>query len=365
MTAPVCRFAVLTDPHITTPETYRHYAHRLHRLEYSIPILEAALERLCREPLDFLLIPGDLTQHGEPANHTWLSKRLRQLPFPSYVIPGNHDIPPDEGAIPAEEFPQYYRQHGYRDTDELYYAQEIVPGVGLIGLNSNQFDANGELVGRIDTQQWRWLETVLEDNPWPHTLVMVHHNVCEHLPNQSRSILGQRYLLENRLELQQLLKKHGINCVFTGHLHVQDIAEEQGFFDVTTGSLVSYPHAYRFITWQDGCLHITTERITALPEAPHLLQDARAWMEQRSPQFIVHLLTHPPLNLPLEQARSLAPRLGHFWPDIAWGDAQFFLPDLPTPVREFFEACSDRPPGDNQAVLPLLTRRSCPKPSLV
>lgn len=355
MNAPVCRFAVLTDPHITTPATHRSYPHRLHRLEYSIPILEAALARLSQHPLDFLLIPGDLTQHGEPANHTWLSKRLGQLPFPSYVIPGNHDIPPDPGAIPAGEFPSYYRQHGYRDTEELYYAQEIRPGVGLIGLNSNHFNAQGELVGRIDPPQWQWLETLLAAKPWPHILVMVHHNVCEHLPNQSRSILGQRYLLDNRHALQNLLKKHGIHLVFTGHLHVQDIAEEDGFFDVTTGSLVSYPHAYRLITWQAGQMHITTERITALPGAPNLLQEARRWMEERSPQFIVHLLTHPPLNLPPEQAQALAPRLGHFWPDIAWGDARFHLPDLPPPVREFFEACSDRPPGDNQAVLPLPT----------
>jgi len=98
----VCRFAVLTDPHITTPETHRHYAHRLHRLEYSIPILEAALARLSQQPLDFLLIPGDLTQHGEPENHTWLSKRLGQLPFPSYVIPGNHDIPPRPRGDPSD-----------------------------------------------------------------------------------------------------------------------------------------------------------------------------------------------------------------------------------------------------------------------
>jgi len=361
MNAPVYRFAVLTDPHITTPETYRHYAHRLHRLEYSIPVLEAALDRLSQQPLDFLLIPGDLTQHGEPENHTWLSKRLGQLPFPSYVIPGNHDIPPDPGAIPATEFPAYYRQHGYRDTEELYYAQEILPGLGLIGLNSNQFTPQGELIGAIDPRQWAWLEHLLNARPWQNILVMVHHNVCEHLPNQSQSILGQRYLLDNRQALQQLLKKHGIHGVFTGHLHVQDIAEEEGFFDVTTGSLVSYPHAYRLLTWQAGQLRITTERITTLPEAPNLLADARRWMEERSPQFIVHLLTHPPLSLSLAQAQALAPRLGHFWPDIAWGDAEFTLPDLPSPVREFFEACSDRPPGDNEAVLPLPLRELCRK----
>ncbi|MCS6781768.1 MAG: metallophosphoesterase [Gloeomargarita sp. SKYBB_i_bin120] len=353
MTDPICRFAVLSDPHVTTLETFRYYPHRLHRLEYSIPVLEAALERLSRYELDFLLIPGDLTQHGEPANHTWLSKRLNCLPFPCYVIPGNHDIPPDPGAIAPADFPEYYRQQGYRHTDQLYYAQEILPGVGLIGLNSNQFDAQGELFGQIDPEQWEWLETVLRDCCWRHTLVMVHHNVCEHIPHQSQSVLGRRYLLENRRELRQLLTHYGIRVVFTGHLHVQDIAEEDGFFDVTTGSLAAYPHAYRLVTWYEREMHITTERVTAIPEAPHLLADARAWMERRSPQFMAHLLTHPPLNLPPEQAQELAPRLAHFWPDIAWGDAYFEFPDLPSPVREFFEACSDRPPGDNDAVLPL------------
>jgi len=361
----VCRFAVLSDPHVTTPATYRFYPHRLHRLEYSIPILEAVLARLSRQPLDFLLIPGDLTQHGEAANHAWLSKRLGQLPFPCYVIPGNHDIPPDPEAIPAADFPGYYRQHGYRDTEQLYYAQEIMPGLGLIGLNSNQFTPQGELVGAIDPEQWRWLEQLLASRPWPHILVMVHHNVCEHIPNQSRSILGQRYLLNHRHKLQRLLKQHGIYVVFTGHLHVQDIAEEDGFFDVTTGSLASYPHAYRYVTWQAGQMAIRTERITALPEAPNLLQEARRWMEERSPQFMVQLLTHPPFNLPGEQAQALAPRLGHVWPDIAWGDARFDLPDLPSPVREFLEACSDRPPPDNQAVLSLPTGLPCSRPAPV
>ncbi len=55
----------------------------------SIPAFEFALQHLEQLKLDFLLLPGDLTQDGEPANHLWLQKRLESLPFPTYVVPGN------------------------------------------------------------------------------------------------------------------------------------------------------------------------------------------------------------------------------------------------------------------------------------
>ncbi|WP_225913889.1 metallophosphoesterase [Leptolyngbya ohadii] len=60
----------------------------------SIPAIEQALDHLTQLDLDFLLLPGDLTQHGEPENHAWLADRLSCLPFPAYVIPGNPHTPP-------------------------------------------------------------------------------------------------------------------------------------------------------------------------------------------------------------------------------------------------------------------------------
>ena len=37
----------------------------------------------------------------------------------------------------------------------------LLPGVQLIGLNSNQFDESGNQLGRLDEQQLVWLEQVL------------------------------------------------------------------------------------------------------------------------------------------------------------------------------------------------------------
>ena len=118
------RFAVVSDLHIALPHTVWDHTNRFHLVEVSIPALEVTLSHLNQLDLDFLLMPGDLTQHGEPENHTWLAERLAQLPFPVYVIPGNHDVPvamSDGYSIGLTEFPHYYRKFGYQNPDQLYY----------------------------------------------------------------------------------------------------------------------------------------------------------------------------------------------------------------------------------------------------
>jgi 3',5'-cyclic AMP phosphodiesterase CpdA len=102
------RFAIISDPHIALPHTISDHPSRFHIEEVSIPSFEVVLAELNQLNLDFLLIPGDLTQHGEPENHQWLRDRLSQLPYPVYVVPGNHDIPAQQAgdrAIGLRRFP--------------------------------------------------------------------------------------------------------------------------------------------------------------------------------------------------------------------------------------------------------------------
>lgn len=338
------RFAVVSDLHIALPQTIWDHPSRFHLVEVSIPALEIVLEHLEQLDLDFLLLPGDLTQHGEPDNHAWLQERLSRLPFPAYVIPGNHDVPSrlaDERSIGLGDFPYYYRKFGYDNPTQLYYTWEVLPGVRLVGLNSNSFNEQGEQVGRLDSNQLEWLREVLAATD-ELVLVMVHHNVVEHLPNQSRHQLGRRYMLENAGELLQLLREFGVQLVFTGHLHVQDIAYYDRVYDITTGSLVSYPHPYRVMQFhQDqhgrNWLQIESQRVESVPNLPTLQQVSRQWMGDRSLSFMLLLLTQPPLSLPQNEAEKLAPRLRDFWADIAAGDALFDFPDFPPLARRHFQ----------------------------
>jgi 3',5'-cyclic AMP phosphodiesterase CpdA len=342
------RFAVVSDLHIGLPHTIWDHPSRFHLVEVSIPALELIVEHLEQQELDFLLLPGDLTQHGEPENHAWLQKRLSQLPFPVYVVPGNHDVPnllPDERSIGLKDFPHYYHQFGYHNPIELYYTCEVLPGVQLIGLNSNQFDDSGKQLGRLDEQQLAWLEQVLAQNKDKLVLVMIHHNVVEHLPGQSNHALGQRYMLENAPVLRKILSDAGVNLVFTGHLHVQDVAYHEGIYDITTGSLVSYPHPYRILqlrTDNQGkrWLQIESHRIKSVPGWENLPQVSREWIGDRSYPFMLKLLTGEPLSLPIAEAEKLVSSLRYFWADIAAGDSLFDFPNFSPAARRYFEGFS-------------------------
>jgi 3',5'-cyclic AMP phosphodiesterase CpdA len=341
------RFAVVSDLHIGLPHTIFNHPTRFHLIEISISALEAVFSHLSQLGLDFLLIPGDLTQHGEPENHQWLSDRLSQLPYPVYVIPGNHDVPvpeADHQSISWGAFPAYYRRFGYGQTESLYYCTVIAPGVKLIGLNSNQFDTNGQQTGAVDAEQLAWLESCLAQSEGELVLIMIHHNVLEHFPNQADHPIGQRYMLNQASALLNILRRHRVQLVFTGHLHVQDIAYRDGLFDITTGSLVSYPHPYRVFRLtqhQDTVrLKVESHRVETVPEFDDLQHFSREWMGDRSAPFMTKMLCHPPLSLAPRDAVRFAADLRYFWADIADGDSVFQFPHWPEPLRRHFESYS-------------------------
>jgi 3',5'-cyclic AMP phosphodiesterase CpdA len=344
------RFAIISDPHVGLPHTIWNLSNRFHLIEISIPALELVLDQLMEENIDFLLLPGDLTQHGEPDNHTWLANRLARLPFPVYVIPGNHDVPvlnSDRQSISWTDFAHYYQKCGYAHTERLYYTCLVRHGVRLIALNSNIFDADGNQLGRLDREQLRWLEDVLITAKTKDELVllMVHHNVLEHLPDQSNHPMGRRYMLDNAAQLRQLLQKYQVQLVFTGHLHAQHIADSQGLYDITTGSLVGYPHPYRILEFRTDpqghqSLKISSNRVKSLPGWPDLPVKSRELMGDRSYPFMMRLLSSPPLELPKSLCEELVPSLRYFWADIANGDAHFNFSHFPPKVGQYFHRFS-------------------------
>jgi len=370
------RFAILSDPHIALPETVLDSSKRFHLVEISIPAIEQVFAELNKLDLDFLLIPGDLTQHGEQQNHTWLADRLSTLPYPAYVVPGNHDViaaTATEAHIDMADFVRLYRKFGYSvgetgfgGGDRPYYAQEILPDVWLIGLNSIAFETDGSQhwSGLMDVEQRAWLEMTLAQIPNNALkLAMIHHNVLEHLPGQSHHRMGKRYMLDNAPELISLLEAANVSLLFTGHLHVQDIARRGNLYEITTGSLVSYPHPYRIVqVLRDGdrthtTLQVESRRVESLPEWEDLSQRSRDWMGDRSPSFMLQFLTAPPLNLSAEAAQEFLPDLRNFWADIAAGDAHFTFEHLPQEIRRYLhrfsalDAEGNYHPIDNNTVL--------------
>ncbi|NEO83432.1 MAG: metallophosphoesterase [Spirulina sp. SIO3F2] len=356
------RLGIISDPHIALPETIWQHQSRFHLVEVSLSAFEQAIARFQACGVDALLLPGDLTQHGELVNHHWLQQTLTALPFPAYVVPGNHDViypRATDGVLGLAEFPSQYAAFGYSDAAQPWYHCALTPGLHLVGLNSNQFDADGNQQGYLDEAQLDWLVTTLTELRDRCVIVMVHHNSVEHLPDQLNHPLGRRYMLDNAPQVRQVLRDGGVRLVFTGHLHVQDIAQQDGIWEIATGSLVSYPHPYRVVELcQDDQGQLTVQiesfHITQAPGYENLQDYSRDWIGDRSFPFMKQLAELPPLNLPETEADELAKQLRYFWAEIAEGDRTFSFAEQPPAVQQWLERFSaGEPQQDNQALLRL------------
>jgi len=88
-------FAVLADPHITpNPEMRRG---RL--FPESAVLVREILREVAAEGLDFVVIPGDLTNHGRPEEFALARAVLAESPCPVLVAVGDHDLMTDPGLF--------------------------------------------------------------------------------------------------------------------------------------------------------------------------------------------------------------------------------------------------------------------------
>jgi 3',5'-cyclic AMP phosphodiesterase CpdA len=129
-------------------------------------------ERACRvvarlKPRpDVLLITGDLTECGMPAEYDNLSEILkRTLSLPIYVIPGNHDRRDNLRARLA------HLPHVAGGQPFVQYAVDEHP-VRLVMLDTV---VPGSAHGALCDPQLEWLDRTLAEQPSKPTLVAMHH----------------------------------------------------------------------------------------------------------------------------------------------------------------------------------------------
>ena len=71
-------------------------------LDFSLPLLDEAIERIKTIQPKLVLITGDLTKDGETVSHEYVVKKLDELKaagIMTLVIPGNHDIDMGDAAV--------------------------------------------------------------------------------------------------------------------------------------------------------------------------------------------------------------------------------------------------------------------------
>lgn len=178
----------------------------------NVAAVEACVERLHAEPLDAVVVSGDLTQFGEPAEFAAASAWIDRLPMPRLVTPGNHDSPYFAVAQRVfAPFARYRRAIGQVDRQTL-----SAPGLALYGLNSArgvQPRANWSK-GQISRAQAEaaviGLSAASDD---ALRVVVAHHPLTEMLggPMTGRVWGGPR--------AAERFAKAGVDLVLSGHIH--------------------------------------------------------------------------------------------------------------------------------------------------
>lgn len=293
------RIAVMSDLHYLSPdmiadtEDFEHAFNSDRKLlKESSSILREMLERVRADKPDILLVSGDLTKDGEQECHAALAKQLQQLQqdvpgLKIYVINGNHDIrnynaknfnTPDGKAVPAtrtepEDFKQIY-DFVYSDptviatftpaegnkAGGLSYVARPVEGLTIIAMdtcryssdNTSNGDDEHETSGAIsaDLEKWVIEQTAAAKARGDLVIGLEHHGLVPHFDVQP-TILPM-YLVNGYERIAQEYADAGMSVVFTGHMHAVDIAAMttaagNTFYDIETGSALTYPCPVRFV----------------------------------------------------------------------------------------------------------------------
>lgn len=188
------RIVQLSDLHLSSQPLYG--------VVDTLSALDMALQRLTAGPaLDLLLLSGDLTSGGRSEEYALLRSRIAALPFPSALLPGNHDDRDNLRAAFCEQAwtpPPLCCQRIDLDGGTLLLLDCIVPG---------------EEWGEVAAPQIDWLESACPRRR--PVLLALHH------PPFSVGIEGMdRIRCRGEASLAAWLARHEeVEALLCGHVH--------------------------------------------------------------------------------------------------------------------------------------------------
>ena len=349
------KIILLSDTHVMAPSLVvadgkaieKYAASDMRMIRFSAEIFSTAIDKAIAAKPDMVLITGDISKDGERQSHEWVAKqlyRLKKAGIKALVIPGNHDISnanatffngdkkSDAPTITREEFAQIYSDFGYgagslRDPASLSYATEAVPGLVIIGIDSNRDEENllkqrGDSVntyhtaGRVKDEALEWVcqQAKKARDEGKQVIAMMHHHLIEHFDSEARFL--NKYVVADNENLRNALINAGIHTILTGHLHVADIARDynngDSITEVASGSLITYPFYYRTLTLKGDKMTVETAQIKSVASNHNLLAEGKTHITQAVPGLLDGLLNKAlgKMDKFLDQMKGMIAMLG-------------------------------------------------------
>lgn len=393
---------VFSDPHYYDPslgtegaafQAYLDGDRKL--LNESRELLVEALIMAGNSDAEFVLIPGDMTKDGTRVSHEMFAALISELEVKGkkvYVVPGNHDISnghahsfQGDREIPVEnvnpfQYLEIYHEFGYsealhKDGYSLSYVVEPVDGLWVLGLDACRYLENEPghhpvTDGAFKRETLAWIESIAEMAAQENKtmIAFMHHGILEHYQKQNR-FFGE-YVVDNHKKVSKQFASLGINVVFTGHYHAQDITLKKwnnGDFiiDVETGSLVTYPCPLREVIIADKRMQIASQFIKSIPMYPENFPAySRAYVHAGIAGIAEEVMMS--MWLKQEDAQKLSGQIGdafiaHYEGDEPTVDRYLDVSGVGllgrlmilTKRRLIKELHTDLPPADNEVVIDL------------
>ncbi len=235
-------------------------------------ILYALRDQLANDECDIILVSGDVTTNAEKEAHKGVIELFRSLKERGkkvYVITATHDFHGDgmthkfvgdeKLSVPSvtrEELFDMYREFGPDEAisvhrDSMSYVVQLCDGYRLFALND---DRNHKGASGFSDDCFTWITEQIEDakKNGQFIIPMTHHPMLS--PSPFYTIIGKSNIMGEADKRIDELTESGLNYMFTGHTHMQDISykyTDNGkiFYDITTAAAVGYPATYRKVTF--------------------------------------------------------------------------------------------------------------------
>jgi 3',5'-cyclic AMP phosphodiesterase CpdA len=224
-------FAHLSDPHLTSPagvsphellgkRALGYLSWRLRRrLEHREALLSALLRDLADRGPDHVVVTGDLTHLGLPAELAQARRWLERVGTPTRltVVPGNHDVyvPSSTGAM-VDAWKAYLASDEPAPArgDALFPAVRTRGPVAFIGLSSARPSPVFFATGTLGRRQLERLAEALRDSGRRglFRVVLLHHPVVA-------GTVRWRKRLTDAAALRAVLACQGAELVLHGHAH--------------------------------------------------------------------------------------------------------------------------------------------------
>lgn len=244
MTTDPVTIAQISDPHVVGPDGGPGFV-----VDHNERFREAiARVNASRLGIDAVVLTGDLTLDGNPAEHATLAELVADIEPPLFAIGGNHDD--------AELMRSVAHIPGWPHT-HLSWSATLGP-VAFVALDTQ---VAGRVDGAVDDERLAWLDGALGAAADAGTVVLLMHH-----PPFTVGFGGfDRWRFQNADALAEVIAKHRVDRIWCGHFHRHMATEFAGVL-----CIAAPPTVHQFRLDQRGMVDhgawFLIHRFTADPE---------------------------------------------------------------------------------------------------